>query len=117
MNAVRNLLSGGHAGRLPTAPGAVANIHMAWVAVCVALYLTSFAVFYPGAITVSDEADYVQQAAVFAQGHVTVEHVNPLNGAADSRLPSRYAPGTSALMALPARVFGWRAVFIVPAIS
>ena len=72
------------------------------------LYGVGLATFPPPVVLISDESEYVRQAAVFAQGHTHVAARDPLTGAEREELASTYAPGTSLLQAPFVLFGGWR---------
>jgi hypothetical protein len=77
------------------------------------LYVLGFCVFWPNALLVSDEAQYVSQAILFARGETTREVRNVLEGTRVRAPASTYPVGTSALQAPFVGFGGWRAAPIV----
>src|SRR5579864_5228345 len=82
-----------------------------------AIYCLAFFVFYPSVITVIDESYYVREAVALAHGSLTVFHEDPLTGSSAWERPSDYPIGTSLLMAVFTRLFGWKGAFLVPLIG
>lgn len=85
--------------------------------VCLALYLASFALFYPRVATNTDEAMYLRQTRLLLEGHSTVINVDPLTGEEVVVTPSTYAVGTAYLMAPFVALAGWRGAFVLPCLS
>ena len=82
-----------------------------------AVYALFFALFYPAAITNDDEAAFIRQAEMLADGKLVVSVIDPLtDGQVDWR-PGGYAPGTSLLAAPFVWLAGWRGSFLVPCLS
>ena len=82
------------------------------VAAVLSVYAVGFFAFYPGVLTVSDEARYVRQAVAFANGSVDVLRPDA-TGALVREQPSSYPPGTSLLMAPFVLAFGHQGAFLV----
>ena len=99
----------------PRAPSRqFAGVAVAIVLVC---YLIGFAFTFPGVVTISDEADYVGQAVAFAQGHSSLQRVDPQNMSVGVAPPSEYPAGTSGLMTPLVALWGWRAGFLLGVLS
>ena len=82
------------------------------VLIVLAIYTIGFFVFYPRALTITDEALYVRQAAALAAGGTTVAVVDPLTGA-ETRVPAApYPLGTALLLAPFVLAFGWQGSFV-----
>jgi 4-amino-4-deoxy-L-arabinose transferase-like glycosyltransferase len=81
------------------------------------LYAAAMVATWPRVINVSDEADYVYQAVVFARGERDVEQVNPRTGQSELTTPSTYPPATSFLQAPFAYLFGWRGAHIASLVA
>jgi hypothetical protein len=88
-----------------------------WIAALLALYALSFAVFYPATLTNTDETGYLYLAQLIVKGDFTVTKIDPRDGAMISEPITNYPPGTSILMAPWIALLGWRAAFLIPAIS
>jgi hypothetical protein len=86
------------------------------IAALLALYGLSFALFYPNAITITDEILYVGQAEMMVRGDLTVTKVDPRTGVVRISQPGTYPPGTAALMMPLVALFGWRGAFAIPAL-
>jgi len=86
------------------------------LAVVLAAYLISFAVFYPNVITITDEAAYLRQAAALSEGHTIVVAPNAFTGRDEPIQVSNYPPGTSLLMAPFIALGGWKAAFLLGAL-
>src|SRR5262249_8940230 len=78
------------------------------------VYVLSFFLLYPGAITCDDEATYLVQARLLAAGHSTVLKVNPLTGEKERYGKKYYPPGTALAMAPFIAIAGWRGAYLVP---
>ncbi|RIK62368.1 MAG: hypothetical protein DCC64_10610 [Planctomycetota bacterium] len=101
----------------PTDAG-VARQPMMGVWLALGAYVLAFSLFYPQVLTISDETSYMRQAWAYAQGHATVEALDPASLKVVQVLPSDYPPGTSLLMAPLMAAGGWRAGFLLgPACS
>jgi 4-amino-4-deoxy-L-arabinose transferase-like glycosyltransferase len=87
------------------------------VAVMLGLYGLSFVIFYPNALTNSDESGYMHQVQMMLRGTFSVVQENPLDGTTEAVRPGDYPLGTALLMAPLVGRFGWRASFVVPALS
>jgi hypothetical protein len=82
------------------------------VLIVLAIYTIGFFVFYPRALTITDEALYVRQAAALAAGGTSVAVVDPLTGA-ETRVPAApYPLGTALLLAPFVLAFGWQGSFV-----
>ncbi len=77
-------------------------------------YFVVALVYWGKPITVSDELAYVQQAVAFSEGRTTSTFIRPLTGITEEQTPSRYAPGTSALMAPFVAALGWEGAYLLP---
>ncbi len=73
-----------------------------------AVYATSFALFAPRALQISDETSYVRQALALANGALRVPALDPETLSLRPALPSSYPPGTSLLQAPFVLAFGPR---------
>lgn len=82
-----------------------------------AIYVVSFAIFYPDIATNDDEAMYLRQARLALHGPPTATQIDPMTGQAHTFFMSTYAPGTAMLMAPLVEVFGWRGAFLIPCLS
>ena len=74
-----------------------------------ALYGAGLAVFPPPVALVSDEAQYVRQAVLYAQGLTRDQVRDAITGNIREELPSTYPPGTSLLQTPFVRIGGWAA--------
>ena len=83
------------------------------VAALLALYVVSFALFYPNAVTNTDETGYLNQAQLMLRGESTFTKIDPISGVSKTENPTNYAPGTGLLMAPFIAVFGWRGSFVI----
>ncbi len=81
-----------------------------------ALWIAGFALFYPDAITLGDEAGFLRQALAYAQGESEWLSVHPITGQPSVLHPTHRPPGTALLLAPLVRGFGWRGSFVVPAL-
>ena len=63
-----------------------------------AIYVVSFAFFYPDIATNDDEAMYLRQARLALHGPPTATQIDPMNGQVHTFFMSTYAPGTAMLM-------------------
>ena len=75
-----------------------------------AIYVVSFAIFYPDIATNDDEAMYLRQARLALHGPPTATQIDPMTGQAHTFFMSTYAPGTAmqaawAQQGVSARVF------------
>jgi hypothetical protein len=106
----------GLAERLGTgAEGGPATTRLAWRLVLGAslLYALSFAAFYPDVATNVDEAEYIRQSVLLADGRTTFERIDPFTDQAEVVLPTTYSPGFAFLAAPLVALGGWRATFLV----
>jgi hypothetical protein len=76
-----------------------------------ALYVATFAAFYPQAITVSDELNYVLHSRMILEGMDRIEKINPLTERPIELVPSRFPAGTALWMTPFVAMGGWRAAF------
>jgi len=85
----------------------------AWVVVAcvVAIYVASFAVFYPRGATNHDEANYIRQTRMVLEGRSSVIQEDPFTGVEKTVVLSTYPLGAPLLMAPFAAPFGWRGIF------
>lgn len=79
------------------------------MAAAVAAYVVTFAVLAPDAVLVSDEAEYIGQATLFADGRVAEAVRDPLSGLVAEHPVSDYPVGTALLQAPFVALGGWRA--------
>jgi 4-amino-4-deoxy-L-arabinose transferase-like glycosyltransferase len=87
---------------------------MILVGLVLAVYSAGFFAFYPNAITITDEACYVRQAAAFCRGEVRVPLTHPITGVTADKVVSWYPPGLSAMMTPAVALWGWRGAFVIP---
>lgn len=89
---------------------------LAWGAVftVLACYLAGFLLFYPSVATNEDEAKYLRQARLLAEGSTLVTKLHPVSGQEIELEPSQYPVGTAALMAPFVVALDWRAAYLVP---
>lgn len=87
------------------------------VVVLLAVYVVSFAIFYPEIATNDDEAMYLRQARLALHGPPTATQIDPMTGQAHTFFMSTYAPGTAMVMAPLVELFGWRGAFVIPCLS
>jgi hypothetical protein len=83
----------------------------------VLIYLVGLLCFFPDVITQHDEARYLEMAYAFSKGSPCLDDVDPLSGRVRCVPGAQFLPGTSALMALPVTLFGWRGAYLVPALA
>jgi len=81
------------------------------------LYLASFALFYPNAVTNEDESQFLLQTRLILEGRSHITVVDPLTGEREERWPSTYPPGTALLLAPLVWAGGWQAGFWLPCLS
>lgn len=88
----------------------------AWrcVLAALAVYLVSFAIFYPNAVTNDDESQYLRQVTMVLEGHSSIVQVDAFTGEETELLPSTYPPGLASMMAPFVWLFGWRGAYVVP---
>lgn len=83
----------------------------------VALWLLGFALFYPDAFTLGDEAAFVRQAVAYANGSSEMIYAHPLTGGRTVQHPTERPPATALLLAPFVRAFGWQGSFVLPALA
>jgi hypothetical protein len=93
------------------------NLRIVLVGLALVVYSAGFFAFYPNAITNTDEACYIRQAAAFSRGEVRVPSVHPVAGSPTEEVVSWYPPGLSALMTPAVKLWGWRGAFAVSWLS
>jgi hypothetical protein len=87
------------------------------VAVVLAIYVVSFALFYPELPTNLDEAAYVVQTHLIFEGGGDIEQLDAFTGETTSVRLGTYPLGIPLLMAPFFALFGWRGPFAVPCIA
>jgi 4-amino-4-deoxy-L-arabinose transferase-like glycosyltransferase len=90
---------------------------MQCIAFLLLLYVSSFALTYPTAITNTDETGYLHQAQMMLRGTFTLTQIDPISGDETTIRPGTYPPGTALLMAPLIALFGWRGAFVIPVLS
>jgi 4-amino-4-deoxy-L-arabinose transferase-like glycosyltransferase len=92
---------------------------LAWrvVAAALAVYALGFALFYPRVATNDDEAKYLRQAQLMAQGSTTTWKLDARSGEKVLLEPSQYPPGTAGLMAPFVFAAGWRGAYLMPLLA
>lgn len=85
--------------------------------VVIGVYVIGFLATWPRALLVSDEALYVNQAALFAEGTTRWEVPDAITSEPRSILISDYPPGTSLVQAPLVAVGGWRWSTVVSVIA
>ncbi len=78
------------------------------------VYALAFCVYYPSTPTNYDEAMYLRQAQLLADGRSYVMKIDPRSGAEVAHYPSTYALGPALVMAPFVRAFGWRGAYAAP---
>ena len=86
------------------------------IAFLLGLYAVGFFVFYPSIPTVSDEAYYLLQAKLFAEGRTTSVVEDPYTGEQRERLAGDYPIGTSLGIAPLFLLFGLEGAYLFPLI-
>lgn len=74
-----------------------------------ALYAIGFVIWWPSAVAVTDEAEYVRQASAYAVGETHRVVRDPWTGGERTMVAGSYPLGTAALQAPFVRIGGWRA--------
>lgn len=82
-----------------------------------AAHTLGYLIWFPKAVSITDEQVYVSQAVALAQGRNSFSTEDPISGAIRWHRYDLYSPGTAILMAPFARAFGWRGVFLVPLLA
>ncbi|MGE4609658.1 MAG: hypothetical protein AAEJ52_23225 [Myxococcota bacterium] len=95
--------------------GEPADLRFGWrvVAAVLAIYVLSFAIFYPEVATNDDEASYIVQVRMLLAGVSEVTHLDALTGEVIISPSSTYSLGMSLITAPFVAVFGWRGSFAV----
>jgi len=83
------------------------------IALLTGIYALGFLVTWPTALLVSDEALYVNQAELFAEGTTRWAVPDAITSEPSRVLVSDYPPGTSLLQAPLVRIGGWRAAAVI----
>ena len=83
----------------------------------VLIYLVGLLCYFPDAITLDDESQYLEAAYAFSKGSLCLDEIDPLSGEVRCRQASSYLPGTSAVLAPFIALFGWRGAYLVPALA
>jgi len=81
------------------------------------IYVAAFFLYYPNAVTNTDEAEYLRGAELALEGRATVDQIDPFTGEMKRDWPSEYPLGTSLSMAPFIALAGVRGAYIVPLIG
>lgn len=87
------------------------------VAIVLAVYVASFALFYPTVATNHDEANYIRQAKLVLTGSAEITQIDPFSGEPTPVVLATYALGPALMMAPLYAVFGERGVFVIPCLA
>ncbi len=92
-----------------------ADMRFGWrvVAAILAIYVASFAVFYPEVPTNDDEANYIVQVRMLLSGESEITQLDAFTGEEIIDTPSTYPLGMAMLSAPFVAIFGWRGAFAV----
>ncbi len=91
-----------------------------WLAIVyliLAIHLFCFLIWFPKAITITDEQHYLSQAVALAHGSNRYFVDDPTSGTRTLQVYDVYSPGTAILMVPFILVLGWRGAFVVTLLS
>ena len=71
------------------------------------VYALAFFIFYPNAVTNTDDAEYLRGSELALKGRASVDQIDPLTGETRKFWPSEYPLGTALSMAPFVAIAGW----------
>jgi hypothetical protein len=99
--------------------GEPADMRFGWrvVAAILAIYVLSFAIFYPEVPTNDDEANYIVQVRMLLTGDSEITQLDAFTGEEIIDTPSTYPLGMAMIAAPFVVVFGWQGAFTVACLA